>query len=464
MTAAEADRIDVARVRRVLVVGVGASARGAVRLAMAHDVEVVVVDRDESHAGADAMRDLGPSVRVDPDVDPATLAVDLVVPSPGVPEHDPLLHRAEVAGLPIWSEPQFALALRPRTVLGVTGTNGKTSTTELLAAILEEGGRPVVACGNIGLTVSDAVLEHDASTLFVVEFSSFQLRFAGLIRCRVGVVLNLAADHLDWHRDLDAYAEAKARIWEAQVEGDWAVANDDDPATVALRDRRAPAGHASFSARRGVQRGVGVVDGHLVCTVDGEARAVIATAELAASAEHHVANLCAAATAARLVGADADAIARVARRWQPGEHRGRVVAVAGGVRWVDDSKATNPHATVAALASADPIVWIAGGIAKGVDLGALGPHLTSVRHALLIGTSARALADVCAAHGVPATIVDGLGDAVRTAAGIARPGDTVLLAPACASFDQFRDYRHRGEVFVAAVTAIVAGDAHEVHA
>ncbi len=464
MTWSSPDPVDVATLRRVLVAGVGASALGAVRVATAHDIEVVVVDRDESHEGHAAMRGLGHAVRVDPDLDPADLDVDLVVPSPGIAEHDPLLRRAEAAGLPVWSEPQFALALRPRTVLAVTGTNGKTSATELLEAILVAAGRSAVACGNIGLTVSDAVLEHDEDTLLVAELSSFQLRFAGLMRCHVGVLLNVSADHLDWHADLDAYAHAKARIWEAQVAGDWAIANEDDPVTMDLRDRLAPAELASFSTRHGVARGVGVVDGRLVCTVEGVARPVVEVAELASPARHQVSNLCAAATAARLVGVGVDAVARVARTWTPGAHRGRVVAVAEGVRWVDDSKATNPHAARAALASADSIVWIAGGVAKGVDLGQLGPHLATVRHALLIGSSARELAEVCGTHGVPATVVERLDVAVREAASIARPGDTVLLAPACASFDQFRDYRDRGESFAAVVTEVVSGRAHGVTA
>lgn len=442
-------------VSRALVVGLGRSGRAAARLLSDAGVEVTVADDAPAHPEADAARAAGWRVRLG-GVSPADLdGRDLVVPSPGVPEHAPVLRAALAAGLPVWSEPELALRVVPRPLLAVTGTNGKTSTTELVAAMLSAAGHDALACGNIGTPVAEAV-GAPASTRLVAELSSFQLRFAGRLRPRVGALLNVAADHLDWHGDLDAYGAAKARLWEAQSGDDWAVANADDPRVRALLER-APAGRAHFSGSRAVPLGVGS-DGTWLHAAwpDGARRPLLEIASLASRAPHHLANVAAAATVALLDGTPADAVAEAARRFVPGPHRGEIVADAHGVRWVDDSKATNPHAAAASLRSARSIVWIAGGRAKGVDLGVLGAELGAVRHALLIGEAAPALREVCATAGVEATLHASLEDAVAAAVWLARSGDTVLLAPACASLDQFRDYAERGERFAAAARAAAA--------
>jgi UDP-N-acetylmuramoylalanine--D-glutamate ligase len=467
----------LAGIRRAFVVGLGASGRAAADVLVGAGVEVVVVDDRADHPDAAAARAAGAEVRLGrPAVDvlDADAAFDLVVPSPGVPEHAPVLRRAAALGLPIWSEPELALRVHPRRLLGVTGTNGKTSTTELLAAMVAAGGTEVLACGNIGRPVCEAAATSSPDAVLVAELSSFQLRFAGGLRPAVGVLLNLAPDHLDWHADLAAYGAAKARLWEAQRLGDWAVANADDPATLALRDEHAPAGRAAFSGTAPVPLGVGVRSGVLtawlpggseVAGADGSPEVALPLLPVddlpAPHAPHLVANVAAAAAAALLAGVPAAAVVTAARAYRPGRHRLELVATDHrGVRYLDDSKATNVHAAAAALRSVGRNVWIAGGLAKGVDLTPLADELGQVHAAVVIGAAAEELAAVCARAGVPAHRAPTIEDAVERAVALARPGDAVLLAPACASFDQFASYEERGDRFAAAVRrAVGSGDA-----
>jgi UDP-N-acetylmuramoylalanine--D-glutamate ligase len=449
----------VSGVSRALVIGLGASGQAAAAVLADAGVGVTVVDDRADHPRADDARAAGHEVILDRPATDLLADVDLVVPSPGVPERAPVLERAAAVGLPIWSEPELGWRLHPRRLLAVTGTNGKTSTTELLAAMLTGGGLDAVACGNIGAAFSAAAASSAPSSILVAELSSFQLRFAGSLRPEVGVLLNLAPDHLDWHGGLEAYAAAKARLWEAQDATDWAVANAADPVTTQLRDRTAPGGHADFSGEAAIDDvGVGTVAGSLHARTPAYEGPLLAVADLPISAPHHVANVAAAACGALLAGVDAAALADVARAFRPGRHRLELIAEVDGVRWVDDSKATNVHAAAAALRSAPSLVWLAGGLAKGVELSALAPHLAGVHHAVLFGSAADELADVCGGAGVRAKVVDTIEEAVRAAAGLATPGDTVLLAPACASFDQFRDYADRGDRFAAAVRDTVGAD------
>jgi UDP-N-acetylmuramoylalanine--D-glutamate ligase len=449
------DGIELA-ISRALVIGTGVSARAAARLLDVAGVEVVVAAEADDHPGVAELRAEGRTVHVGAVSGSLLDRVDVAVPSPGVPERAPVLDAVRRAGVAIWSEPELAARASGRALLGVTGTNGKTTTTELVTAMLVADGRDAVACGNIGLPVADAVLDTPSSTTLVAELSSFQLAFSIRLRARIGVLLNLAPDHLDWHGDVDAYHTAKARLWRAQQPEDWAIANADDPVTLALRDANAPAQLAAFSGTSRVEVGVGVEHGQLVARRDGAATLLLPVDALASTTRHHVADVAAAASVAWLEGVRPEAIADAARRVRPGRHRGEVVAEDRGVRWVDDSKATNPHAAAAALDAAGPTIWIAGGLAKGVDLGGLGAHLAEVRHAVLIGTAADTLAEVCARAEVPTVRAADLEAAVAAAARLARAGDTVLLAPACASFDQFRDYAERGDRFAEAARRVMS--------
>lgn len=451
-------------IERALVIGTGASARSAVRLLRAVGVPVLVVDERDAGVPAELLAEPGVEVVVGRAAHELfTAGIELVVPSPGVPEHAPVLRAAASAGVPVWSEPELALRCHPRRLLAVTGTNGKTSTTELLTAMLRADGRDARACGNIGPALGDVAAASPMDAWLVAELSSFQLRFTEQLAPDVAVIVNLAPDHLDWHGDLAAYTAAKARIFAAQGPQQWAVANLDDPLTLTLRDAAPAARPAAFSATQPVAMGVGRADGVLTAELPGVSVPLLACDELSPPGvgvpPHRVANVAAAATVALLAGAAPSAVRDAALAWAPGQHRFEVVAVdPRGVRFVNDSKATNPHAAQAALAAAGPGVWIAGGLAKGLDLGVLADALGQVHDAVLIGTAAEELATVCALAQVTVHRADDLPSAVARAAGLAAPGETVLLAPACASFDQFDSYEQRGQVFTTAARA-VAGEA-----
>jgi UDP-N-acetylmuramoylalanine--D-glutamate ligase len=450
----------LAGVRRALVVGLGASGLAAARALAAAGVEVTVTDDRPDHPAIARAGELGARFTSDPVRVVGDGDVDLVVPSPGVPERAPVLAAAFAAGTPVWSEPELALRRHPRRLVGITGTNGKTSVTELVTAILTEAGFEAHACGNIGPPVCDVAAASTASAVLVAELSSFQLRFVERLRPEVGVVLNLSADHLDWHADMRAYAAAKARLFSAQHAGDWAVTNAGDPATAQVA-AAAPGRRAAFCGQGEVDVGVGVVDGVLTARLPVFTGPVLDVATLADDhlpPPHHVANVAAAVCAGLLIGADAGAAARAATRYRAGSHRFEVVAVDDrGVRYVNDSKATNVHAAVAALHAAGPCVWIGGGLAKGVDLTPLADALSAARAAVLIGEAADELAAVAARAGVDAHPVGSVEEAVEVAATLAGEGDAVLLAPACASFDQFASYQERGERFAAAARARAAG-------
>lgn len=457
---------DLGSIRRALVVGLGRSGRAAIVALAGAGVEVTATDDDPGVDG-DALP-AGVAFRRGVDVAELFESVDLVVPSPGVPEHAELLVAAATRGVPIWSEPELGWRLSPRRIVAITGTNGKTSTTELVTAMLLADGQDAIACGNIGMPLVEAAAASAPDATLVAELSSFQLRYSHTLRPQVGMLLNFADDHLDWHGSVAAYMAAKERLWQAQRDDDWAVANADDPAALAMAMRATGSQLAVFSGGQlpgaheadstwacGTQVGVGVRDGKLVSTIPVARGTILRIADLPDAAPHHLQNVAAAACAALLAGASHASVAAAALDWVPGRHRMELVAVGRGMRWINDSKATNPHAAAAALDAAGPSIWIAGGLAKGVDLTPLGAHLGAVRVALLIGEAAPQLAAVCQQQGVATRMCDSLEQACDLAADLGVEGDSVLLAPGCASFDQFRDYADRGDRFVAAVRDIL---------
>lgn len=443
--------------RRVLVVGVGRSGAAASRALLRRDAAVTVVDAatDEgAQSAAGRLEAAGAEVRLGT-LDVAAADFELIVPSPGVAEHHPLLVAAQQAGVDIWSEPELAwqLAEGRTRVVAVTGTNGKTTTTELAAACL---GAPTA--GNIGTPLTDLLDRADAPPLAVAELSSFQLRFTTTLRPAVAVLLNVAPDHLDWHGNLGAYRAAKARIWAAQHAGDTAVLNDDDDqALLAAADHPPPGRRFGFTSGAPRDEQVGVLDGTVTVRRGGEQQPVVALATLQVAGPHNVANVCAATAAAIAAGADPASLAAPLRTYRAGEHRLEHVATVNGVAYVNDSKATNPHAAAAALSSfpAGRVLWIAGGLGKGLSFDSLGPLVhRHARHVFTIGASGPEIAAVARAAGVAVTEVGTLQAAVSAAAAVARPDETVLLAPACASMDQFPDYAARGAAFRRAVAAL----------
>jgi UDP-N-acetylmuramoylalanine--D-glutamate ligase len=430
---------------RALVVGLGRSGRAAALLLRRCGSEVVAVDRAPVEAAA--LEAAGVEVRAP--WDGAVAGVDLVVKSPGVPGDAPPVAAARAAGVRVWSEVELAARSLPNPLVGVTGTNGKTTTTELTAHLVRAGGHPAHACGNQGTPLSGLVGAVHPAAWLVVECSSFQLEDVHELRPRAAVLLNLAPDHLDRHPDLAHYREAKLRLFRRQEPGDLAI----------LPDGLDPPGRAP--AHRLSQDGPGP---DVVAWAEGGlhlagAGRVAAWEELPLRGRHNRENQMAAAALAAHAGVAAEAIAEGLRSFPGVAHRLEPVGTADGVRFVNDSKATNPDAALAALdAYPEGVHLIAGGRAKGTPFDDLAAAARpGVRRAYLIGEAAEELADALAAVGVPHEVDGTLEAAVAAAAGRARPGEVVLLAPACTSFDQFDDFEARGEAFRVAARAAGAG-------
>lgn len=444
----------------VLVVGLGVTGRSVVDHFRAKGQPVVAVDDrlgSPALAAAEAAaREAGAELRrspQDPDAWAALVAdADLVVVSPGVRPAHPVWPAARAAGVPVRGDVDLAVAAAEAPVVAVTGTNGKSTITSLVAAMLEAAGLRVGAGGNLGRPALDLLRERPE--VLVLEVSSFQLyATTETFRPQVAVFANLAPDHLDWHGGYEAYAAAKARLVRHQGPDDTLVCPAGDPAVTPLV--------AAAAARRVTFRSPAAdaladwwVEGAFLCGPGGR-RVPLPHPGLA---PHDAANLAAAAAAATAAGAGPDALARVAADPPRLHHRLEPVGHAGGVRFVDDSKATNPHATLAALRSFERVVLIVGGDRKGVDLRPVAAEAGRLRGLVVIGADPD---DVEASLGplppaLPVARAADMDEAVRAAAGFAAPGDVVLCSPACASFDWYRDYAQRGDAFRAAVEDLIA--------
>ncbi|WP_103500234.1 UDP-N-acetylmuramoyl-L-alanine--D-glutamate ligase, partial [Streptomyces sp. SM14] len=413
--------------------------------------------------------------------DGATLpeGTDLVVTSPGWKPGSPLFAAAEAAGVEVIGDVELAWRLRrpaadgtpPADWLVVTGTNGKTTTVQMLASILGAAGLRTAAVGNIGTPIIDVVLSGEPYDVLAVELSSYQLHWAPSPRAHSAAVLNLAPDHLDWHGTMAAYAADKGRAYTGNRVA--CVYNAADPATeelVRAADVTEGARAIGFTLGTPGPSQLGVVEGLLVdrAFVPDRQRAaaeLASTEDVRPAAPHNIANALAAAALARAYGVEPVAVRDGLRAFRPDAHRIAHVADVDEVAYVDDSKATNTHAAEASLAAYRPIVWIAGGLAKGAsfdDLARLAKD--RLRAAVLIGAERHLIAEALARHApdVPVSDLDrtdtgAMQAAVREAARLARPGDTVLLAPACASMDMFTNYNERGDAFAAAVHDLAAG-------
>jgi UDP-N-acetylmuramoylalanine--D-glutamate ligase len=354
-------------------------------------------------------------------------------------------------------ELELAYRASSATWLAVTGTNGKSTTTALLGELVATIGRPSVVAGNIGIALSAEVAGVPADGFVVAEVSSFQLDTIEAFRPRVAVLLNITEDHLDRYDSFEAYVESKRRVFMNQTSDDFAVMNMDDPRVASLR-ASVRATVIPVSTTREVQDGVFVRGGSIVSRLGEEEREVVQAARLCIPGPHNLANAVAAVAAAAAVGADPAPAAEALMRFTPLPHRMEPVAELRGVRYVNDSKATNVDSVLYALASYEaPIVLIAGGKEKGADFRRLSDAVGGrVRAAILIGEAADAMERALAGR-TAVKRAGSLEDAVRAAAAAADPGDVVLLSPACASFDMFEDFEDRGRAFRAAVEALAAG-------
>jgi UDP-N-acetylmuramoylalanine--D-glutamate ligase len=400
--------------------------------------------------------------------------VDVLVTSPGWRPSAPLLAQARDRGVPVWGEVELAWRLRdpdhPAPWLAVTGTNGKTTTTEMLDTILRTAGLRSAAVGNVGLPLVEAVMDPTPYDVLAVELSSFQLHYTDSMAAESAAVLNVAEDHLDWYDDLGGmagYAADKGRIFERVSRACvYNVADETTRRLVEEADVVEGARAIGFTLGMPGVGMLGVVEDILVDRAFIEERATSAAelcqiGDLASTAPHFVQNALAAAALARAHGVSQAAVRDGLRSFRPGGHRITVVAEKDGVTWVDDSKATNPHAAQSSLLAYDPVVWVAGGLAKGATFDDLvGTVKGRLRGVVLTGRDRDVIAQALARHapdvpvvtaGTGETGLDVMRQVVAAAAGLAQPGDTVLLAPGCASMDQFRDYAARGDAFAAAV-------------
>jgi UDP-N-acetylmuramoylalanine--D-glutamate ligase len=441
-----------------------------------------VIALDESDGGPDSDRAdraellevLGADIRLGPGAT-ATLPddVDLLIVSPGWKPSSPLLVQARERGIPIWGEVELAWRLRdpdhPAPWLCVTGTNGKTTTVQMLDAILRAAGLRSVAAGNVGLPLTEAVMDPEPYDVLAVELSSFQLHYTESMSAESAAVLNVAEDHLDWYDSMADYAADKGRIYERVQRA--CVYNVEDPETERLvREADVMEGARAIGFTVGMP-GVGMVglveeilaDRAFIEERSSSAAELCTVADLASPAPHFVANALAAAALARAHGVSQAAVRDGLRSFRPDGHRIATVAEVDGVTWVDDSKATNPHAAKSSLQAYDPVVWVAGGLAKGASFDELVLAVRDrLRGVVLLGQDRSVIADALSRHApdVPVLVVDGgetdpehasMERVVDAAATLARPGDTVLLAPGCASMDMFANYAARGDAFAAAV-------------
>ncbi|MBD8608208.1 UDP-N-acetylmuramoyl-L-alanine--D-glutamate ligase [Aeromicrobium sp. CFBP 8757] len=466
---------------RAAVGGLGVSGFAAADTLQHLGADVVALDDGDDDAlreKATLLEILGVDVRIGPG-STATFpdGVDLVVTSPGWSPSTPLLAEAAARGVPVLGEVELAWRLRGQDAapwLTVTGTNGKTTTVQMLESILRAQGLNALAVGNVGTPVLEAVMNPEPFDVLAVELSSYQLHWSRSISARASAVLNLAPDHIDWHGGLDAYSADKARIYErTQVA---AVYNVQDPATERMvEDAEVVEGCRAIGFTLGIPATgmIGLVDDAIADRAFIPGR-ISSAAELGSlgdiglaahgdasrvPAPHVVADALAAAALARAHGVEPRAVRDGLRAFSPDAHRIADVAEIDGVRWVDDSKATNPHAAQASLQGFDDVVWIAGGLAKGATFDELVIATRDrLRAVVLVGADRAVVADALRRHAPDVPVVevdtgetDPMDRVVEVAAPLARRGDTVLLAPGCASMDQFRNYSARGDSFAAAV-------------
>ncbi len=472
---------------RAVVAGMGVSGFAAADNLTHLGASVTVLD--ESDAGdrgekGQLLEILGADVRLGPG-STATLPddVDLVVTSPGWRPDAPLLAQAAARGVTTWGEVELAWRLSHNGVpevdqvpwLGVTGTNGKTTTVQMLDSMLRAGGLRSVACGNVGLPLVEAVMDPDEHDVLAVELSSFQLHYTSSLACESAVVLNVAEDHLDWYSaelgGMDGYAADKGRIYQNVSRA--CVYNVADQVTEDLvREADVVEGARAIGFTLGVPSVgmLGLVDDVLADRAFIEQRSINAAelgtlADLSSPAPHMVANALAAAALARAHGLPPVAVRDGLRAFRPDGHRIAAVATVGEVAWVDDSKATNPHAAASSLQAYDPVVWVAGGLAKGASFDSLVEKVGNrLRGVVLLGRDRAVIAAALQRHAPDVPVIEvaeqdtGAMDlVVRAAASLAHPGDTVLLAPGCASMDMFANYGARGDAFAESVHRLAGG-------
>lgn len=439
--------------KKIVVVGMARSGIAAARTLQGLGARVTATDSKPQEALPDLSELSAAAVTLAMGGHPDELlnGTSLIVISPGVPYRLPFLEKAKSRGIRVISELELAYNLSDSPFVAITGTNGKSTTTTLVDEMLKKAGLNVFLGGNIGNALTDEPADLRGRDFVVAEVSSFQLETIEDFRPRVSAILNITPDHLDRYRDMEEYTWAKARIFENQQNGDFLVLNADDPPSWRLRERAA-CRVIPFSRKRYVQRGVFVDNGRIVSNISGTREVVCPVADIRIQGAHNLENALAAAAISLAAGAGIDAVATVLREFRGLPHRLELIDVIGGVSWINDSKGTNIGAVEKSLEGfTSPVVLIAGGLGKGTDFTPLRPFVQEkVKALVLIGKSAKEME--AAFDGlVPMRHAKSMDEAVNVAAGLAAAGETVLLSPACASFDMFKNFEDRGEKFAEAV-------------
>ena len=478
--------LDWLRGKRVLVTGWGISGRALVQ--PLRDVGASITVTDSNQASSTEVESLGLTAASESDLLDGSALDDiaLVVTSPGWRPQAPILAAAVARGIPVWGDIEFSWRVDQaeiygpvRTWLVVTGTNGKTTTTSMLHSILVAADIPSAACGNIGLPVLDAMRADPRPEVLAIELSSFQLYWAPSVEPAAGVVLNIAEDHLDWHGGMAGYIEAKAQALTGAV----GVLGLDDAVAASLVDRSPAQRTVGFRLGEPAANELGVSGGDLVDRAFAESVVLAPVDGISPAGPAGILDALAAAALARSIGIPASAVRRGLLGHRVGPHRAQQVRELGGVTFVDDSKATNPHAARSSILAHPRVVWLAGGLLKGASVDELVAEIADrLAGAVLIGRDATLIAEALARHApdvpvvsvgsrddaevseapdtdpAPESAAEIMASAVRTAAKLAQPGDTVLLAPAAASLDMFASYGHRGDSFASAAAALTVDD------
>ena len=437
------------RKKRVLVVGLARTGVATALFCARHNAIVSATEtRSENELGdaAAQLREAGVALEFGGHTERMFLAQDLVIPSPGVPADDAFLRLARSKGITVWSEIELAYRFLEGKLIGITGSNGKTTTTTLVHHILRAGAVDAYLAGNVGTPLIGEVEKMKAGSVAVAELSSFQLELIEKFRPNIGALLNLTPDHLDRHKTMEAYAAAKARIFENQTELDAAILNADDAASARYAPKKAQV--FWFSRLKTVKQGACLNGDDIVVVHHGKEDRVMKAVEIPLAGAHNLENVLAAVLMARLAGVDTETIAAAVKNFPGVEHRLEFVTEIDGVKYYNDSKATNVDATLKALdAFPGRILIVLGGKDKGSDYSVLQkPLREKAILALLIGAAAEKIESQIAGS-VAIERAGTLERAVEAASLAARAGDVVVLAPACASFDQFRNYEERGRVF-----------------
>ena len=437
--------------RSALVVGFGITGRAVAKAFLSRGIAVVAVDEHPTDAIRAEAASMGVELVESPSPQDLTRLVsgcDLVVPSPGLPESHVIFDLANDAGIAIESEFDLADRWDSRPIVAITGTDGKTTVTTLVTAMLVASGKRAIACGNTETPLVEAIADPSID-VFVVEASSFRLAATRWFQPSVAVWLNFAPDHLDSHESLTSYEAAKASIWShVDPSTGVAVASATDP--VVLANRNPELSTITFGGA-GSDADATVIDGWL-CLPDGTQ--LVSINELPRSFPHDITNALAASVAALAAGATVEGVRHTLRSFQGLSHRVQLVGEINGVSWFDDSKATTPHAVETALRAFDSVVLIAGGRNKGLDLSALGAFVPPVRAVIAIGEAAEEVRSAFDGRCEVVVIETSMADAVAAAEALVQPGDVVLLSPGCTSFDWFTSYGQRGDEFAAAVRAL----------